>query len=120
MKTLYLTVLEIQKRMCYYLILKDQDVHGATSQKSQGVNQDGCDSEDSLLDPRVIKLQLTIRTKHRQKLYQLRRKIIRIINPKTYNEDTGKRGELLIYYTNRLGSAFLVTNTLIVVNFFIS
>lgn len=52
------------------------------------------------MDPRVIKLQLTIRTKNRQKLYQLRRKIIRIINPKTYNEDTGKRGELLIYYTN--------------------
>lgn len=52
------------------------------------------------MNSRVIKLQLTIRTKNRQKLYQLRRKIIRIINPKTYNEDTGKRGELLIYYTN--------------------
>ena len=38
---------------------------GATSQKSQGVNQDGCNSEDSLLDPRVIKLQVTIRTKNR-------------------------------------------------------
>ena len=25
---------------------------------------------------------------------------MRIINPKTYNKDTGKRGELLIYYTN--------------------
>jgi hypothetical protein len=73
---------------------------GATSQKVQGVNQDGCDNEDSLLDPRVIKLQTTIRTKNRQKLYELRRKIIRIINPKTYNSSTGKRGELLIYYTN--------------------
>lgn len=73
---------------------------GATSQKSQGVNQDGCNSEDSLLDPRIIKLQVTIRTKNRVKLYELRRKIMRIINPKTYNQATGKRGELLIYYTN--------------------
>lgn len=73
---------------------------GATSQKSQGVNQDGCNSEDSLLDPRVIKLDVTIRTKNREKLYKLRRRIIRIINPKTYNQATGKRGELLIYYTN--------------------
>ncbi len=73
---------------------------GATSQKSQGVNQDGCNSEDSLLDPRVIKLQTTIRTQDREKLYELRRKIFRIINPKTYNQATGKRGELLIYYTN--------------------
>lgn len=73
---------------------------GATSQKSQGVNQDGCNSEDSLLDARVIKLQATIRTKNREKLYELRRKIYRVINPKTYNQDTGKRGELLIYYTN--------------------
>ena len=73
---------------------------GATSQKSQGVNQDGCNSEDSLLDARVIKLQVTIRTQNREKLYELRRKIMRIINPKTYNQATGKRGELLIYYTN--------------------
>jgi len=73
---------------------------GATSQKSQGVNQDGCNSEDSLLDPRVIKLQVTIRTKDRVKLYELRRKIMRVINPKTFNKETGKRGELLIYYTN--------------------
>lgn len=73
---------------------------GATSQKSQGVNQDGCNSEDSLLDPRVIKLQATIRTRNRQKLYELRRKIFRVINPKTYNQATGKRGELLIYYEN--------------------
>lgn len=73
---------------------------GAISQKSQGVNQDGCNSEDSLLDPRVIKLEVTIRTKNRVKLYELRRKIMRIINPKTYNPNTGKRGELLIYYTN--------------------
>ncbi len=64
------------------------------------MNQDGCNSEDSLLDPRVIKLNVTIRTKNRLKLYELRRKIMRIINPKTYNKDTDKRGELLIYYEN--------------------
>lgn len=73
---------------------------GATSQKSQGVVQDGCDAEDALLDNRQIKLQATIRTKNREKLYELRRKILRIINPKTYNQSTGKRGELLIYYQN--------------------
>ena len=73
---------------------------GGTSQKSQGVNQDGADSEDSLLDARVIRLDATIRTLNRKKLYALRRKIFRIINPKTYNHATGKRGELLIYYTN--------------------
>lgn len=73
---------------------------GATSQKSQGVNQDGCNSEDSLLEPRVIKLDVTIRTQNRAKLYELRRRIFRLINPKTYNKNTGKRGELLIYYTN--------------------
>lgn len=43
---------------------------------------------------------MTIKTKNRFKLYELRRKIIRIINPKTYNKNTDKRGELLIYYTN--------------------
>lgn len=64
------------------------------------MNQDGCNSEDSLLDARVIKLQVTIRTKNRKKLYELRRRIMRVINPKTYNKSTGRRGELLIYYTN--------------------
>lgn len=53
-----------------------------------------------MLDARVIRLQVTIRTQNREKLYALRRKIFRIINPKTYNQNTGKRGELLIYYTN--------------------
>lgn len=100
MKAYYLIVLEIQKRIYFYLILKVQDILGATSQKSQGVNQDGCNSEDSLLDPRVIKLDVTIRTQNREKLYRLRRRIFRIINPKTYNQTTGKQGELLIYYTN--------------------
>lgn len=64
------------------------------------MNQDGCNSEDSLLEPRVIKLDITIRTQNRAKLYELRRRIFRLINPKTYNQASGKRGELLIYYTN--------------------
>lgn len=73
---------------------------GATSQKSQGVTQDGCNAEDALLDNRVIKLQATIRTRSREKLYELKRRVYRIINPKTYNQATGKRGELLINYEN--------------------
>lgn len=80
--------------------MKVWDIHGASSQKTQGVNQDGCNAEDALLEPRQISLQVTIRTRDREKLYQLRRKIFRIINPKTYNPKTGKRGELLLYYTN--------------------
>lgn len=73
---------------------------GATSQKSQGVSQDGENAEDALLDPRNIKVDITIRTKTREKLYELKRRIYRIINPKTYNKNTKKRGELLLYYTN--------------------
>lgn len=100
MKVQCLVAQEIQKKIYFYLTQKVQGIHGATSQKSQGVNQDGCNSEDSLLDSRVIKLLTTIRTKNREKLYELRRRIFRVINPKTYNPRTGKRGELLIYYTN--------------------
>lgn len=73
---------------------------GATSQKTQGVAQDGENAEDALLDPRNIKVDITIRAKTREKLYELKRKIYRIINPKTYNKNTNKRGELLLYYTN--------------------
>lgn len=43
---------------------------------------------------------MTIRTHNREKLYELRRRIFRVINPKTLNRASGKRGELLIYYTN--------------------
>ncbi len=75
-------------------------IPSATSQKSQGVVQDGSNAEDALLDNRIIKLETTIRTKDREKLYELRRKIFRIINCKTYNKNTNKRGELLLYYTN--------------------
>ena len=73
---------------------------GGSSQKTQGVQQDGCSTGDTLLDTREIRLDLTIRTKNRQKLYELRRRIFRIINPKTYNQASGKKGELLIYYIN--------------------
>lgn len=73
---------------------------GATSQKSQGIIQDGCDAENALLDNRVIRVDVTIRTRNREKLYELKRKIYRCINPKTYNKNTDKRGELLLYYTN--------------------
>ena len=73
---------------------------GATSQKTQGVIQDGENAEDALLDPRNIKVDITIRAKSREKLYELRRKVYRILNPKTYNKNTGKKGELLLYYTN--------------------
>lgn len=73
---------------------------GSTSQKSQGVTQDGEDAENALLDPRNIKVDITIRAKTREGLYKLRRKIYRIINPKSYNKNTGKQGELLLYYTN--------------------
>lgn len=100
MKVQYLTAQVVQMKTYFYLIQKDQGILGATSQKSQGVIQDGCDAEDALLDPREIKLNTTIRTRDREKLYELRRRIFRIINPKTYNQVTGKRGELLLYYTN--------------------
>ncbi len=73
---------------------------GGNSQKTEGVQQDGCDSGDTLLDPREIRMDITIRTRNREKLYELRRRIFRIINPKTHNKETGKKGELLIYYTN--------------------
>jgi predicted phage tail component-like protein len=73
---------------------------GATSQKTQGVSQDGENAEDALLEPRNIKVDITIRTKSREKLYELKRKVYRILNPKTYNKETGKKGELLLYYTN--------------------
>lgn len=65
-----------------------------------GVAQDGCNAEDALFDNRILKPEITIRTKNRVKLYELRRRILRIINPKTYNPKTDKRGELLIYYEN--------------------
>lgn len=100
MRKLYLTVQAIQKKIYFYPTLKDQDTHGGSSQKTQGVQQDGCNSGDTLLDPREIRLDITIRTRNREKLYELRRRIFRVINPKTYNKATGKKGELLIYYIN--------------------
>lgn len=74
----------------------------STSQKTQGVDQDGCTADDALLDNRVIQLSATIRTKNRVELDKLKRKVYRVVNPKTYNNETGKRGELLLYYTNNV------------------
>lgn len=74
----------------------------ATSQKTQGIDQDGSTADDALLDNRVVSLTATIRTKNREALYKLKRQVYRIINPKTLNEETGKRGELLLYYINNV------------------
>lgn len=71
-----------------------------TSETTQAPLQDGSDLHGILLNDRVIRLQTTIRALDRKSLYELRRKIIRVINPKTYNAKTGKRGELLLFYTN--------------------
>ena len=67
---------------------------------TQAPLQDGSDIHGILLNNRIIRLQTTIRACDRQKLYELRRKILRVINPKTYNIKSKKRGELLLFYTN--------------------
>lgn len=67
---------------------------------TQAPLQDGSDIHGILLNDRIIRLQTTIRADDRQKLYELRRKILRVINPKTYNPKSKKRGELLLFYTN--------------------
>lgn len=70
------------------------------AETTQAPLQDGSDIYGTLLNDRIIRLQTTIRASDRQKLYALRRKILRVINPKTYNVKTKKRGELLLFYTN--------------------
>ena len=75
-------------------------ISDVTAEKTQAVSQDGSDVQGILLEDRVIRLQTTIRTKSREKLYELRRKIYRILNPKTYNAKTKNKGELLLFYTN--------------------
>ncbi len=72
----------------------------STSETTQSPTQDGSDIHGILLDDRIIRLQATIRAVDRKALYELRRKILRIINPKTYNSKTKKKGELLLFYTN--------------------
>lgn len=69
-------------------------------ESTQAPLQDGSDIHGILLNDRTIRLQTTIRADDRQKLYELRRKILRVINPKTYNSKSKKRGELLLFYTN--------------------
>lgn len=71
-----------------------------TTETTQAPLQDGSDIHGTLLDDRIIRLETTIRAKDRRKLYELRRKILRIINPRTYNVKSEKRGELLLFYTN--------------------
>lgn len=67
---------------------------------TQAPLQDGSHIHGILLNDRTIRLQTTIRADDRQKLYELRRKILRVINPKTYNSKSKKRGELLLFYAN--------------------
>lgn len=100
MRSLLLIQQETQTKIFYLVIQRDWDIHGGESQKTQGVAQNGCDAEETLLDSRVIRLDVTIRARDRERLYKLRRKVFRIINPKTYNKETGEKGELLIYYIN--------------------
>lgn len=69
-------------------------------ESTQAPFQDGSDIHAVLLDNRTIRLETTIRAVDRKALYELRRKILRIINPRTYNVKTEKRGELLLFYTN--------------------
>ena len=69
-------------------------------ESTQAPLQDGSDIHGVLLDNRTIRLETTIRAVDRKALYELRRKILRIINPRTYNAKTEKRGELLLFYTN--------------------
>ena len=67
-----------------------------SAERTQAVSQDGSDVYGILLEDRVIRLEATIRANNREDLYKLRRKIMRIINPKTYNRNTNNRGELLL------------------------
>ena len=71
-----------------------------TSEITQAPLQDGSDIHGILLENRIIRLETTIRAKDRISLYELRRKILRVINPRTYNVKSKKRGELLLFYTN--------------------
>lgn len=75
-------------------------IPNTTQQRTQAPLQDGSDVFGILLDDRVIRLQTTIRAENREELYAIRRNILRVINPKTYNHKTEQRGELLLFYTN--------------------
>ena len=71
-----------------------------SAERTQSVLQDGSDVYGILLEDRVIRLEATIRESNREELYKLRRKLMRIINPKTFNRNTKNKGELLLFYTN--------------------
>lgn len=94
---------EIKFDMSGYVLLSHIEGLGITDitvENTTGPLQDGSDIHGILLNDRVIRLETTIRTMDRQKLYELRRKILRVINPKAYNPKTGKKGELLLFYSN--------------------
>lgn len=71
-----------------------------TQQRTQAPLQDGSDVYGILLEDRTIRLETTIRADNREELYKIRRQIMRIINPRTYNSKTENKGELLLFYTN--------------------
>lgn len=67
---------------------------------TQAVGMDGSETHDILLSDRLISSRITIVCDTREELYEKRRMIMRLLNPKLYNPLTKKRGELVIYYTN--------------------
>lgn len=68
--------------------------------QTQAVGMDGSTVHDILLDDRFILSRITIVCDSREELYEKRRQVMRILNPKLYNSLTQKRGELTLYYTN--------------------
>ncbi len=67
---------------------------------TQAVGMDGSETHDILLSDRLITSRVTIACDTREELYEKRRMIMRLLNPKLYNPLTKKRGELTLYYTN--------------------
>ena len=71
------------------------DVYG-----TQAPGMDGSQVHDIFLSDRLITSRITIMCDSREELYEKRRQIMRLLNPKLYNSVTKKRGELTLYYTN--------------------
>lgn len=67
---------------------------------TQAASMDGSEIHDILLSDRLISSRVTIVCDTREELYEKRRMIMRLLNPKLYNPLTKKRGELTLYYTN--------------------
>lgn len=68
--------------------------------ETQAAGMDGSQVHDILLADRLITSRVTIVSNSRDELYEKRRQIMRLLNPKLYNFVTKKRGELTLYYTN--------------------